>query len=294
MSKKSFSITLAAILTLVLCVTAITVVAANQKATELKIEIKAETKESDTSQTTETNSENTQTDESSKPTTSSKTEETTKKEESTSKPTTTTKPTESSKPTHTHNFSAATCTSPQKCSCGATEGTALGHKWAEATCKAPKTCSICKITVGIVKEHDFQNGKCSYCQMDDVINVKENFKTGVNYIGYKLVSNDELRVITLRYKDGIFDFFSAYYQTTSYFPEEEKIVYNGVTYYGGEGGGFDLEYILESETIEFVGPDAEFKAVYVMQHDKKLRLVSHTIEDEWLASQFPDFFEIMQ
>lgn len=269
--------------------------AANKKATELKIEIKAEIKESDNSQTTETNSENTQTDENSKPTTSSKTEETTKKEESASKPTTTTKPTESSKPTHTHNFSVATCTAPQKCSCGATEGNALGHKWSEATCKAPKTCSICKTTEGNVIEHHFQNGKCSYCKMSDSINVNENFKTGVNYIGYQLVSNDELRVITLRYKDGVFDFFSAYYQTTSYFPEEEKIVYNGVTYYGGEGGGFDLEYSLNDTTIEFILNDGDCaKVVYVMQHDKKLRLDSYSIEDKWFASQFPVLFEIKQ
>lgn len=143
--------------------------AANKKATELKIEIKAEIKESDNSQTTETNSENTQTDENSKPTTSSKTEETTKKEESASKPTTTTKPTESSKPTHTHNFSVATCTAPKKCSCGATEGTALGHKWSEATCKSPKTCSVCKKTEGnkINHKYDSNTGICSMCKTKD-------------------------------------------------------------------------------------------------------------------------------
>lgn len=139
--------------------------AANKKATELKIEIKAKIKESHNSQTTETNSENTQTEENSKPTTSSKTQETTKKEESTSKPITTTKPTESSKPTHTHNFSAATCTSPQKCSCGVTEGTALGHKWSEATCKSPKTCSVCKKTEGNLTSHIYEGVYCVNCNM---------------------------------------------------------------------------------------------------------------------------------
>lgn len=89
--------------------------AANKKATELKIEIKAEIKESDNSQTAETNRENTQTNES-------------------SKPTTTTKPTESSNPTHTHKFSSETCTAPKTCSCGATEGQAIGHNYKDGKC----------------------------------------------------------------------------------------------------------------------------------------------------------------
>ena len=32
-------------------------------------------------------------------------------------------------PVHTHSYSAATCTTPPTCSCGATSGTALGHSW---------------------------------------------------------------------------------------------------------------------------------------------------------------------
>ncbi len=45
------------------------------------------------------------------------------------------------KPTHTHSFSNATCTEPKKCSCGATEGSALGH--------------------------NYQNGKCTRCSATD-------------------------------------------------------------------------------------------------------------------------------
>ena len=40
----------------------------------------------------------------------------------------------SSKPAHTHSFSAATCTEPKKCSCGAVEGTALGHDYKDGVC----------------------------------------------------------------------------------------------------------------------------------------------------------------
>ena len=71
--------------------------------------------------------------------------------------------------THTHDFtySPATCTSPAKCSCGATSGNPLGHQWISATCKAPKTCNRCKIKEGTADPNahvDTNNdGKCDLC-----------------------------------------------------------------------------------------------------------------------------------
>lgn len=38
------------------------------------------------------------------------------------------------KPVHKHSFSDATCTEPKKCSCGAVEGTALGHNYKDGVC----------------------------------------------------------------------------------------------------------------------------------------------------------------
>jgi hypothetical protein len=51
-------------------------------------------------------------------------------------------------PPHTHDFKPATCTAPKTCSCGATEGTANGHRWEEATYATPKICSVCNATEG--------------------------------------------------------------------------------------------------------------------------------------------------
>ena len=71
--------------------------------------------------------------------------------------------------THTHDFtySPATCTSPAKCSCGATSGNPLGHQWISATCKAPKTCNRCKITEGTADPNAHvdtnKDGKCDLC-----------------------------------------------------------------------------------------------------------------------------------
>ena len=66
----------------------------------------------------------------------------------TTEPTTapTTAPT--TEPPHTHSFSAATCTAPKTCSCGATEGEANGHNWKDATYASPKTCTVCGATEG--------------------------------------------------------------------------------------------------------------------------------------------------
>lgn len=48
--------------------------------------------------------------------------------------TTSTEPQSTASQTHKHSYSAATCTEPKKCSCGATEGKALGHKYSNGTC----------------------------------------------------------------------------------------------------------------------------------------------------------------
>ena len=72
----------------------------------------------------------------------------------------------SSKPSssvHTHSYSNATCTKPATCSCGATNGKALGHSWKEATCKMPKTCNKCGQTDGSKLNHNYKNEKCTMC-----------------------------------------------------------------------------------------------------------------------------------
>lgn len=85
----------------------------------------------------------------------------------TTEPTTapTTAPT--TEPPHMHSFSAATCTAPKTCSCGATEGEANGHNWKDATCSDPKICTVCGTTSGLTAGHNFSNGKCTTCGKAD-------------------------------------------------------------------------------------------------------------------------------
>ena len=67
---------------------------------------------------------------------------------STTEPTTESTTAPTTEPPHTHSFSSATCTAPNTCSCGATEGEATGHNWKDATYTSPKTCTICGATEG--------------------------------------------------------------------------------------------------------------------------------------------------
>ena len=65
--------------------------------------------------------------------------------------------------THTHSYLNATCTSPKKCSCGATAGTALGHQFSSATCTSPRTCNRCGMVEGSALGHNYVSNKCVRC-----------------------------------------------------------------------------------------------------------------------------------
>ena len=62
-------------------------------------------------------------------------------------------------PVHVHEWADATCTEPQTCACGETQGEPAGHKWDAATCTAPKTCSVCKATEGEPAGHTASDWK---------------------------------------------------------------------------------------------------------------------------------------
>lgn len=254
------------------------VLAVNQKAAELKIEIITEIKESDKFQTPE----------SSEATTSSQPEETTKKEESTSNPTTTIKPTES-KPTHTHEFSAATCTSPQKCSCGETKGSASGHKWQDANCKTPKTCSVCKVIDGAIGTHVIENGLCKFCSQPIVVSPK-NFDKTKTYVHITKVADfetdryvftDVISVDSIGFSEwlhignqGLFS--SNTYEFTNF---DEKISYNGKDYYtiGIGGVGIGITYVItEKEIIIRDEYNPNEYAVLNLLSDGSIKVISKT------------------
>lgn len=209
----------------------------------------------------------------------------------TSTPTTTTKPEASnptitepetskpSTPTHTHSYSNATCTEPAKCSCGATDGNALGHKysnatcteakkcsrcgetsgkalghkWQEATCKAPKTCSVCKTTEGNLGNHKYTNGKCNYCSKQQIINPKTGLKKGADYY-HVSVSGDGYCTLIIWQFDGTIicpKNPNGVYSTNEEWKEsDDTISYKGKTYYPvGSGGPLPRYYLTDTEII---------------------------------------------
>ena len=105
-------------------------------------------------------------------------------------------------PPHIHSFSAATCTAPKTCSCGATEGSASGHNWNGATFTSPKTCSVCGVTEGSATGHNYANGSCNSCGHSDPNYVSQTLvwiptKGGTKYHTHSGCSNmDEPRQVT--------------------------------------------------------------------------------------------------
>lgn len=207
--------------------------ATEAKAKELNIEIKTQIKE-----ITEESSSKTETTETSKSTTT-KTEETTQPEQSTS----------TTKPTHTHSYSNATCTTPQKCSCGQTKGSALGHKWQEATCKAPKTCSVCKATEGNIGNHKYISGKCTYCNEKQIINPKNGLKTSGNYYKVSTDDNGNYTLIVYTFQNSFVGVNGVYSTNEEWKESDETISYKGKTYYPVGYGGPLPEYTLTDTEI---------------------------------------------
>ncbi len=189
---------------------------------------------------------------------------------------------------HSHSFSAATCTQPKTCTCGATQGTKLEHIWTDATCQSPKTCTLCKTTTGEKLNHNFVNYVCSKCGTEDTEGKKTNPKYALKetpYSLYTLVDGQTLQVIAFT-----FDFQEklCLYSHTDYSPQYDPsfdspdwdlpfpktVTYNGVIHYyhGGLGGGYEFE--LTDTTIilkdSYNGDYAEF----VCEKDGSIKLIS--------------------
>ena len=146
----------------------------------------------------------------------------------------------SSKETHSHSFSSATCTEPQKCSCGATNGTKLGHSWKAATCKAPKTCTLCKTTTGSKTDHKYSSGKCIYCGKKEVIDPKTVLKTNKDYYALIDLENGHFNL-------GVYQFSNSKVICKAMYSTDpsEKINNQTITYKSKKFYPLDIEIIAE-------------------------------------------------
>lgn len=208
-------------------------------------------------------------------------DETNSNTDATEQPTDNTEQTEA----HTHTYSEATCTEAAKCSCGATNGSALGHSWQSATCKAPKTCKTCGATEGSKGDHTYKNGVCSVCGATSVLNPKTDLSTK-EYVGNLNVSGDMLIGAALQFDGEACVVVDRYFNSVQTDPSQTPIVFEGKNYYS-EGGGQNPHYyeLTDTEILvkgSFWGEDADTVTIkLVLQGNGMLKVTYST------NSQFP-------
>ena len=220
--------------------------ALNQVATELKISISVATNDTDATSSTETVSKE-QTD------------------NSTSK-VTTTKPTES----HTHKMSNATCTEPMKCSCGATEGKALGHKYSYShgiceRCEAKDPDFV--LYTSVMKKPGFWT--CRYVINTDI---------GENLIDATLIFKAPTSEEYADYEDNmLFMGGSRLAEEGEVYDPSEAIEYNGKIYLGAYGNGGDRLGTVKEEGNMVYLTDADGNKLELLKTaENKLKVVSES------------------
>ncbi len=174
MSKKLISLLLA--VCMLFCLSACGTTEISSKSTNTPSESQTDT--------TQNIDENTLREENSQ--VSSNTEKTNENDSQTQTPVSQSKPTSTTnQPTHTHSYSNATCTSPKKCSCGATAGTALGHQFSSATCTSPQICSRCGATSGNALGHSYSVANCTSPKSCTRCGQTSGSALGHNYVNNK-------------------------------------------------------------------------------------------------------------
>lgn len=173
--------------------------------------------------------------------------------------------------THVHSYAPATCTEPKKCSCGATEGKALGH--------------------------NYSNGVCTVCGAKDP-----------NFVSYTLVKN-KTGIWNLKFLVGktLYNINLTLYSSAEYgigagydicylfddLPEDRKaqisekypdslITYEDKQYYAGMGSGENLASLEEDGTTVTLTDDDGAKLV-----------LTRTAENTMTVQTFDDSFAFL-
>lgn len=141
------------------------------------------------------------------------------------------------KETHTHAYTAATCTKPKTCSCGATSGKALGHNYKEGV------CSRCK-----AKDKNYVP---SYTSLQDkggfwnMLTLNNNELYDVNFTLYldEALGDEAGYGCSFAVGDPATEDMLTDPEMSEYIQE-----YNGKNYYFGRGDGDALQSVTESST----------------------------------------------
>ncbi len=151
--------------------------------------------------------------------------------------TTSTEPQGTASQTHKHSYSAATCTEPKKCSCGATEGKALGHNYSNGVCTVCGAKDLNFVSYTSVKNKTgswnlkFLVGKTLY-NINLTLYSSAEYGIGAGYDICDLV--DDLP------EDMKADILKNY--------QDSLITYEDKQYYAGRGSGENLASLEEDGT----------------------------------------------
>lgn len=196
-----------------------------------------------------------------------------------------TKPADTSKPTHTHSYAAATCTQPEKCSCGATRGNALGHNWTEATCKTAKTCATCEATEGAAVGHVVEGTTCKWCKQVvpvSPINLKARTYTYTvsgwdAQMGRDITKFYDIDIANATYSIVNYCYFDSLSEEAqdSYLTEYPEYLrdYNGTKFVGIAGPAYSIVIKTENDHVVLVSDINETIELEVLSDDT-LRVVS--------------------
>ncbi len=177
---------------------------------------------------------------------------------------------------HTHSFSAATCTAPKTCSCGATEGKALGHSFKNGKCTNCGTADPNHVSLTSVSS---KNGTWSaeFVNNEKYYSVKftltGSIKVGVG-IGDPLSSMEQEVQDDIRKNKDNPDYKSSY------------VIYQGKEYWSARGSGSAFKPIEEkNNTITLT--DAEEAAAQIVL----TRTDENTLTVKSLTQTFKDKIE---
>ena len=167
-------------------------------------------------------------------------------------------PDSSSQPDHTHSFSAATCTQATTCSCGATQGEALGHNYKDGKCTVCNEKDANYTPTSLAnKKGDW---KAVYVHNDTYYSLGLTF-TGESSIGVTL--GDPLSKMEQEIQDDIRNHKDEEGYKDSY------VVYEGKEYWCARGSFTPLAPMAESgNTITLTSSDESTAQIVLTRTDE--------------------------
>ena len=182
-----------------------------------------------------------------------------------------------SKPAHTHSFAAANCTTPKKCSCGVTQGKALGHSYKDGKCTrcgakdANSTYTSLNKKGGSWSVEYVVNGTYYHAVLD-MVGKSIGVGSGDPLSSMEQEAQDDIR----KHKDEP-DYKDSY------------IIFEGKEYWSARGCGTDIKPIVESGNTVTVtsAEESTVKIVFTRTAENTLTVKSVSSDFKAMLEDIP-------